>query len=73
MDATLVLELAASALTIWQIKLFGDGDRIGPPVGICATMLWCALVWVTEMHGLWPLNIFCLILHIRNWRLWHGK
>lgn len=71
--AQLVLELTASVLTIWQIKLYGDVDRRGPVVGICATVVWCALVWVTEMHGLWPLNIFCLLMHIRNWRLWNGE
>lgn len=73
MDATLGIELTASALTIWQIKLYGDVDPRGPVVGILATVVWCALVVVTGMHGLWPLNIFCFFMHIRNWRLWNGK
>ena len=73
MDATLVLELIASALTIWQIKLYGDVDHLGPVVGVASSMVWAVLLVVGGQSGLWPLIIFSFIMHIRNWRLWHGK
>ena len=73
MDASFGLELTASALTIWQIKLYGDVDQRGPVVGICAALVWSVLLLVGGQHGLWPLVIFSLLMHIRNRRLWHGQ
>ena len=71
MDAFLALELTASALTIWQIKLYGDKDICGPAVGVLAAAVWVWLLYFTHQWGLVPLIGFSFVMHIRNWRLWH--
>ena len=73
MSISLALEIGAAATTILQLWFYGNKSLAGPVWGLIAVVFWWALVIWTGLWGLIPLNLFAMLVNIRNLVKWTKK
>ena len=66
----LIWQILCSIITIAAIWLMGNRWKYAPIVGVASAITWIAYSWIYCLWGLMPLNIFSLVVYIRNSYLW---
>ena len=67
---SLLMQLAASGLTICGQWAYGNRSKWGPVLGLMAQLPWWIIMVQGGLWGLIPVNVSMLIVHTRNLRLW---
>ena len=73
MDAALLIQLSASALTIAASWFYGNKSAAGPWLGIASQVPWNIIMIHGALWGLAPVNIMMLVIHIRNLIKWRKE
>ncbi len=66
-------EFVASILTILSVAALGHKSKWGPRFGVIASLAWIVFMVRAPAWGMLPMNLFCLLLHVRNVWLWEIK
>jgi hypothetical protein len=66
----LLMQLAASAITIAGQWAYGNRSLYGPVLGLMAQVPWWIIMVQGSLWGLIPVNVSMLIVHTRNLRIW---
>lgn len=67
----LIIQLTASALTLFSSWFYGNKSLLGPWIGIASQVPWWIIMFQGSLWGLLPVNVAMLVMHIRN--LWKWK
>jgi hypothetical protein len=69
----LLIQLAASSLTIAGSWFYGNKSRLGPWLGIAAQVPWNIIMIQGGLWGLAPVNAMMAVIHIRNLIKWRRE
>lgn len=70
MDAGLLTQLSASAISIVAQWAYGNKSKWGPALGLTAQVPWWLIMVQGGLWGLLPVNGLMLVIHIRNLVKW---
>lgn len=70
MDLEFILVLVASIATILQIWYYGNKSLAGPIWGLIGLIFWFSAMVIVPLWGTAPLNVFALVVHVRNLIKW---
>jgi hypothetical protein len=70
MDPALLIQLAASGLTIAGTYFYGNKSKLGPCLGLAAQVPWWIIMVNGSLWGLLPVNGMMLFMHTRNLWKW---
>lgn len=67
-----LIQLTASALTLFGMWQYGNKSKWGPAAGILAQVPWWIIMIDGSLWGLLPVNCAMLVVHVRNLLKWRN-